>query len=437
MKDQDDAILGSRLRTARKMAGLSLGDLSARMGGIVSRQAIFKYEHGLIKPSPEVFERLAAALGMPSAPDSYAAVSSASSDSLPISDFGRRRQFRLQRSALAPEGNLTHPRVFASQIVSFNRLAEGPSSISDAQTRPWANKVSIQYPSLPGLSDTDTALERIRFRGRQKLSAKTTAALKLRIEDYVRRCLEVESALGLEQAIANPLAGRAVESPADVEAAALDVRRAWDLGSAPVPNLLGLLEEKGIRVYELRGIERFEGLSGLYGGGVPEGAVPFIAVNRDYPADRLRFTAAHELGHLLCGFEERESAESLCHVFASALLLPRTALERALMPGRRKVAFRELKELKESYGLSLQAIVYRARTLGLLTDRQVRSFRETMRANGWLVKEPVEYLGNEHASRLRRLLGYAVAESIIPPERAAALAGVTAAEFLGELGNVF
>lgn len=41
------------------------------------------------------------------------------------------------------------------------------------------------------------------------------------------------------------------------------------------------------------------------------------------------------------------------------------------------------------------------------------------------------------ASRLRRLPSYAVAESIIAPERAARLAGVSEAEFLGELGNVF
>jgi Zn-dependent peptidase ImmA (M78 family) len=107
------------------------------------------------------------------------------------------------------------------------------------------------------------------------------------------------------------------------------------------------------------------------------------------------------------------------------------------MPARRKISLWELKELKESYGISLQAIMYRARSLGLVAARQVRNFRETMKANGWLVTEPVEYRGNEQASRLRRLLSYAVAESIIVPERAAALAGVSLAEFMGELGNVF
>jgi Zn-dependent peptidase ImmA (M78 family) len=53
------------------------------------------------------------------------------------------------------------------------------------------------------------------------------------------------------------------------------------------------------------------------------------------------------------------------------------------MPTRRKISLWELKELKENYGISLQAIIYRARSLGLVTGRQVRNFRETIRANGW------------------------------------------------------
>jgi len=50
--------------------------------------------------------------------------------------------------------------------------------------------------------------------------------------------------------------------------------------------------------------------SGSYGAG------PFITIYRDFPDDRVRFTAAHELGHLVCGFPEREGAESVCYGFA-------------------------------------------------------------------------------------------------------------------------
>jgi transcriptional regulator with XRE-family HTH domain len=49
---------GMRLRAARKMAGMSMEDLAARLGGRVTKQAISKYETGQMMPSPEVLEKL-------------------------------------------------------------------------------------------------------------------------------------------------------------------------------------------------------------------------------------------------------------------------------------------------------------------------------------------------------------------------------------------
>ena len=37
---------GVRLRAARKMAGMSMEDLAQRLGGMVTKQAIGKYEKG-------------------------------------------------------------------------------------------------------------------------------------------------------------------------------------------------------------------------------------------------------------------------------------------------------------------------------------------------------------------------------------------------------
>ena len=53
---------GERLVTARKMAGMSMDSLARKAGGIVSKQAISKYEKGLINPGSEVVLALAKAL---------------------------------------------------------------------------------------------------------------------------------------------------------------------------------------------------------------------------------------------------------------------------------------------------------------------------------------------------------------------------------------
>src|SRR5512137_913406 len=55
---------GQRLRAARKMAGLSMEDLSAKLGGLVTKQAIGKYETGQMMPSPEVLEKLVEVLNI-------------------------------------------------------------------------------------------------------------------------------------------------------------------------------------------------------------------------------------------------------------------------------------------------------------------------------------------------------------------------------------
>jgi len=101
------------------------------------------------------------------------------------------------------------------------------------------------------------------------------------------------------------------------------------------------------------------------------------------------------------------------------------------------VTLGDLGEIKETYGVSLQAIMYRAHGLGLTSDRQLRSFREALKAKDWMVTEPVAYTGKEHATRFRRLLHYAVAADILDVARAAEMAGVPTDELEKEIGDIF
>lgn len=60
-----------RLRAARIKAGLSLEDLAQKLGGMVSRQALAKYEKGLIRPSPQVLSHLLQVLEIPPSIEAY------------------------------------------------------------------------------------------------------------------------------------------------------------------------------------------------------------------------------------------------------------------------------------------------------------------------------------------------------------------------------
>ncbi|MEA3253754.1 MAG: helix-turn-helix transcriptional regulator, partial [Chloroflexota bacterium] len=56
-------MVGQRLRRLRMSQCLSLESLAAKMGGIVTKQALSKYELGKANPSPYVLSKLAEALG--------------------------------------------------------------------------------------------------------------------------------------------------------------------------------------------------------------------------------------------------------------------------------------------------------------------------------------------------------------------------------------
>jgi len=447
------------------MAGLSMEDLAGKLDGMVTKQAIGKYETGQMMPSPEVLAKLVEVLKIatwgasPLRPTDteIAEASRLASPALLRMEVMERPKFRRAGLLARLRGkgsqwaeneedvaskNATH--VHLAMVVDVQKLEEGRRDFAQ-ETEPLLHEISektvLREEAFPTLAsrrariaqewEAGAGLDRIRFREGERLSAKNDSALKYRIADHLQKVLELESILGLTAPFGNPIAGRRAGSPEEVESAAHEVRASWELGSAPIVNLLGLLEDKGIKVYETRGIEGFEGLSGQFA------SVPFVAVGMENPPDRLRFTAAHELGHILCDFASRENPESDCHAFGAAFLLPRTALEKVFRPARRKVTLGDLGEIKETYGVSLQAIMYRAHALEFISDRQLRSFRETLKARGWLVEEPVAYAGKERATRFRRLLHYAVASDILDVARAAEMAGITVGELEKEIGDIF
>jgi Zn-dependent peptidase ImmA (M78 family)/transcriptional regulator with XRE-family HTH domain len=456
---------GQRLRAARKMAGLSMEDLAGKLGGMVTKQAIGKYETGQMMPSPEVLAKLVDVLKMAtwgasplrSTDAVVAEVSRLESPALfrmeaTGSPKFRRAGFLARLRGKGGQGSEREETVTAesekhvhlAMLADVESLKEGAADFarcSPLLQREMSDDIVRSEESYPTPTsrrnriarewEAVAGLDRIRFREGERLSAKNESALKYRIADHLQKVLELESILGMPAPFRNPIAGRRAGSPEEVESAAREVRESWDLGSAPIVNLLGLLEDKGIKVYETRGLEGFEGLSGQLG------PVPFVAVGMENPPDRVRFTAAHELGHVLCDFASRENPESECHAFGAAFLLPRTALEKVFRPERRKVTLGDLGEIKETYGVSLQAIMYRAQALEYIGVRQLRSFRETLKARGWLVEEPVAYTGKERATRFRRLLHYAVASDILTVARAAEMAGVTVEELEKEIGDIF
>jgi Zn-dependent peptidase ImmA (M78 family) len=153
----------------------------------------------------------------------------------------------------------------------------------------------------------------------------------------------------------------------DPSAAATAVRSAWALGDHPLPNLVHLMEAHGIRVYSLvEECAALDGFSFWYDG------APFVFLTYHKSAERARWDAAHELGHLVLhqglppkGRETEAEADS----FAAEFLLPESGV-RARRPFP---ALNEIRREKLYWRVSAVGYIRRLHQLGLISQRQYKS----------------------------------------------------------------
>ncbi len=280
------------------------------------------------------------------------------------------------------------------------------------------------------------SLEQVEFRKRSSLRGKKLAALKADVADRLERYLELEELMNIQTGFENPIAGKLISSGEEVEEAAIELLDYWELGFNPLPNIFEMLEGKGIKLIEVEADPDFDGLSTTV-----QGNVPVIVVNRHFDNVRKRFTALHELGRLVLSFAPgltEKQKERLCHRFAGSMMMPRSVLLHELGEKRGRLSINELIEIKEYSGISVQAIVYRAFELGVISKSTFRRFFEFVNAEpdrklekGWGV-----YEGKEHSGRFEQLLYKGVAEELISIAKAAALANVSISEFRDNLRMV-
>ena len=162
-------------------------------------------------------------------------------------------------------------------------------------------------------------------------------------------------------------------------------RAEWNLPPGPIPDLMELLDTLGVVV-----VVRDVGTAGQDAFSTwPKGGVPIIVVNTGLPIDRMRFSLAHELGHVLMHVMPNEDQERQANQFASELLMP-TGEIREDLAGLTTAQFTRLSELKTKWRVSIGALVQRAHYEEIISDRQFKEFRIRMARMGWDKTEPVE-----------------------------------------------
>lgn len=161
------------------------------------------------------------------------------------------------------------------------------------------------------------------------------------------------------------------------------VRRTWLVQAGPVKNLTELVERSGCIVvhcdFSAIGVD---GVT-LQAPGLP----PTIFLNRDQPADRMRFTLAHELGHIIMHKVPSPTMDDEADAFASAFLMPAGDVRPYLTGG---LGLARLASLKPIWRVSMAALLYRAKAIGAISSNQSSYLWRQLSAQGYRRREPVE-----------------------------------------------
>lgn len=147
---------------------------------------------------------------------------------------------------------------------------------------------------------------------------------------------------------------------------------------------------------------------------------PVVALLSGVPADRVRFSVAHELGHLVLheAGQTGRDVEAEADEFAAELLTPLPAM-RKVIPHRPTLSAFVM--LKTQWGVSVKSLVRRAREIGAVDGDRALSMYKQISARGWNRSEP-GYVSPEKPRAFRKMAEMAYGSGVSTERMARAAA---------------
>src|SRR5215470_3149648 len=212
-------------------------------------------------------------------------------------------------------------------------------------------------------------------------------ALRLHVR-WLLRDLEIEPALTFRSLDPDEFGGP--------ESVAQALRHAWGLPRGPIPNLTEVIEAAG-GVVTLADFSttKLDGMSCWEKNGPP-----FFYLNSAMSAEVLRFTLAHEIGHLVMHLHPTSDPEGEADRFAAEFLMPAADIRGQLQ----NLQFAKLGPLKEYWRISMKNLITRAARLDVITTGRGRSLYVLLSQKGYLASSEPYPLEPEIPQTIRRAL---------------------------------
>lgn len=217
-------------------------------------------------------------------------------------------------------------------------------------------------------------------RGASSSDVNRTAAIQ-QFEQLCRWYREMEAAAGFQEFAPLP-PDYSVQSLNPVQAGemlASAERNRLGMGDGPIADLWGLLESgAGLRIFSFP-MHHHAGIAGMFVFASDLGAC--VALNANHPAERQRWSLAHEYAHLLTNRFRAEITvlrsrgrsdpnERIANAFAIHFLMPTTGVIRRFQSIQHetggKMTPTELLQLSHLYGVSVESMTHRLEDLELL-----------------------------------------------------------------------
>jgi Zn-dependent peptidase ImmA (M78 family)/DNA-binding XRE family transcriptional regulator len=308
-----------------------------------------------------------------------------------------RQLLRLTQLDLAERTGISQPHL--------SLMERGERTVSDESVHQMAMATSMPATFFD-MVPSDISAKSLTFRKTAGSSVASREAVVIRYAELERISAELSRDAGLvhsELPFADgDLFGDDIEELAERTRAILKLEPL-----DPIRNLSRAMERAGIAVAPLVASgdpdELMHGHDGV-SWARPDAEHLLVGYVPGRSGDRERLSKGHELGHIVLHthrpwvlekIKEREAFR-----FAGALLVPAEAMRASVS---NSLSLNGFVSLKAQWGVSIAALITRAKDLDLISDSREKSLRIQLSSKGWRKQEPV-VVGNEEPRLLWHLL---------------------------------
>ena len=273
-----------------------------------------------------------------------------------------------------------------SELLSDSELPVGKGALSHYEmgiTTPSREALVVLAKKLgttedffdaPDWSDIDFML----FTPSGNQTAKSITQMLSFVQIQLEKYLYVESLLDSHKKVEIPKKTKvSKDNLSAVDAVADELRRKYDLGSAPISSVSNTLEQAGWKTIEM------ENLNGYVSGYERTTKTPFLLYPSLFVVDDFRFDLLTSVGYAYLEGETEKETREVVERFARAMLLPAKQVEFEFGKKRDVVSISELTMIKQKYGISKRQVMKRLLELGVISREYFDSFEDLLRLHGF------------------------------------------------------